>query len=75
MEDVSVEDVPKELPLKRQARKKPDLSGVEPKEITIQTKKGEKTFTGRSRKKVEFEQSAPPPPSNPWSSVMNSWLD
>ena len=74
MEDVeSVEPVPR----KRAPRKKPDLSGVEPKEITIKTKAGEKTFSARSRK-VAFE--APPPPalersSNPWGDVLSSWLD
>ena len=74
MEDEAVESV--EPPRKRAPRKKPDLSGVEPKEITIKTKAGEKTFSARSRK-VAFEP--PPPPAleraNPWSGVLNSWLD
>ena len=77
MEDA---DAPPELerePKKRAPRKKPDLSGVEPKAITIKTKSGEKTFSARSRPKRE---EAPPPverpvDTNPWSSVMNSWLD
>ena len=76
MEDDAVETVQPE-PRKRAPRKKPDLSGVEPKEITIKTKAGETTFSARSRK-VAFE--APPPPalersSNPWSGVLSSWLD
>ena len=74
MEDEAVESV--EPPRKRAPRKKPDLSGVEPKEITIKTKAGEKTFSARSRK-VAFE--APPPAleqaSNPWGDVLSSWLD
>ena len=64
-------------PRKRAPRKKPDLSGMEPKEITIKTKTGEKTFSARSRK-VAFEAPAPPAlerSSNPWSGVLNSWLD
>ena len=74
MEDESGEPVQPE-PRKRAPRKKPDLSGVEPKEITIKTKAGEKTFSARSRK-VAFE--APPPAlerANPWGDVLNSWLD
>ena len=76
MEDESEPVQPE--PRKRAPRKKPDLSGVEPKEITIKTKAGEKTFSARSRKQVASE--APPPPalersSNPWTGVLNSWLD
>ena len=77
MEDDAVETVQPE-PRKRAPRKKPDLSGVEPKEITIKTKAGEKTFSARSRK-VAFEEAPPPPAleraSNPWGDVLNSWLD
>ena len=78
MEDDAVETVQQPEPRKRAPRKKPDLSGVEPKEITIKTKAGEKTFSARSRK-VAFE-AAPPPAlerssTNPWSGVLNSWLD
>ena len=65
-------------PKKRAPRKKPDLSGVEPKEITIRTKAGEKTFAARSRPKREAWADVPVEPAipaNPWSSVMNSWLD
>ena len=40
MEDESEPVQPE--PRKRAPRKKPDLSGVEPKEITIKTKAGEK---------------------------------
>ena len=78
MEDPAVEvESAEPAPRKRAPRKKPDLSGVEPKEITIKTKAGEKTFSARSRK-VAFE--APPPPaleraSNPWGDVLSSWLD
>ena len=77
MEDAGSEvpDSPPELerePKKRAPRKKPDLSGVEPKEITIKTKKGERTFAARSKPKKEVDA---PPPSNPYSSLMNSWLD
>ena len=75
-----------ETPLPKRTRKKPDLSGVEPKPITIRTAKGEKTFSARARPKKEAApqaaesappqaESAPPVPQNPWSSVMNSWLD
>ena len=74
-----------ETPLPKRTRKKPDLSGVEPKPITIKTAKGEKTFSARARPKKESApesapepqaaESAPPVPQNPWSSVMNSWLD
>ncbi len=63
---------------KKRARKKPDLSGVEPKAITIKTKSGEKTFSARSRPKRQIEEAVPEPTpvdANPWSSVMNSWLD
>ncbi len=81
MEDPS-DAVPTPPPLERQPttkrpRKKPDLSGVEPKEITIKTKTGEKTFAARSKPKKVAWADAPPPaaPQNPWSSVMNSWLD
>ena len=77
MEDDAVETAQPE-PRKRAPRKKPDLSGVEPKPITIKTKAGEKTFSARSRK-VAFEAPPPPPAlersSNPWSGVLNSWLD
>ena len=76
MEDESEPVQPE--PRKRAPRKKPDLSGVEPKEITIKTKAGEKTFSARSRKQVAFEAPAPPAlerASNPWSGVLNSWLD
>ena len=63
-------------PKKRAPRKKPDLSGVEPKEITIKTKKGERTFAARSKPKKEVTPIGPPPsPANPYSSLMNSWLD
>ena len=65
-------------PKKRAPRKKPDLSGVEPKEITIKTKAGEKSFSARSRPRAEqapVEAMSPEPPSNPWSAVLNSWLD
>ena len=76
MEDESETVQPE--PRKRAPRKKPDLSGVEPKEITIKTKAGEKTFSARSRK-VAFEAPPPPPAlersSNPWTGVLNSWLD
>ena len=76
MEDESEPVQPE--PRKRAPRKKPDLSGVEPKEITIKTKAGEKTFSARSRK-VAVEAPPPPPAlersSNPWSGVLNSWLD
>ena len=74
-----------ETPLPKRTRKKPDLSGVEPKPITIKTAKGEKTFSARARPKKEAApesapepqaaESAPPVPQNPWSSVLNSWLD
>ena len=62
-------------PKKRAPRKKPDLSGVEPKEITIKTKKGERTFAARSKPKKEAVVGPPPSPANPYSSLMNSWLD
>ena len=63
-------------PKKRAPRKKPDLTGVEPKEITIKTKTGEKTFAARSKPKKEAWADAPvAPPANPYSSLMNSWLD
>ena len=83
MEDAGSEvpDSPPELerePKKRAPRKKPDLSGVEPKEITIKTKSGEKPFAARSKPKKEAwadASVAPPPPANPYSSLMNSWLD
>ena len=61
-------------PKKRAPRKKPDLSNVEPAAVTIRTKSGEKTFSARSRPKT----SAPPEPArptNPWESVLSSWLD
>ena len=78
MEDDAVETVQQPEPRKRAPRKKPDLSGVEPREITIKTKAGEKTFSARSRK-VAFEAPPPPPAlersSNPWTGVLNSWLD
>ena len=77
-----------DAPLPKRTRKKPDLSGVEPKEITFRTAKGEKTFSARARPKKEAApqaaesapephaaESAPPVPQNPWSSVLNSWLD
>ena len=78
-----MEDTPLPEMAPKRTRKKPDLSGVEPKPITIKTAKGEKTFSARARpKKVETEEpvepqaeSAPPVPQNPWSSVLNSWLD
>ena len=77
MEDESEPVQPE--PRKRAPRKKPDLSGVEPKEITIKTKAGEKTFSARSRKQGAYEEAPPPPvlerASNPWSAVPNSWLD
>ena len=64
---------------KRAPRKKPDLSGVEPKEITIKTAKGEKTFSARSRPRAEKAdvpvEPEVPAPANPWSSVLNAWLD
>ena len=60
-------------PKKRAPRKKADLIGVEPKEITIKTKKGERTFAARSKPKKEAVVA--PPPANPYSSLMNSWLD
>ena len=62
---------------KKRGRKKPDLSGIEPKEITIKTKTGEKTFAARSRKKEpqNFEQTPPAEPSNPWAATLNSWID
>ena len=79
MEDDAVETVQQPEPRKRAPRKKPDLSGVEPKEITIKTKAGEKTFSARSRKQVAYEEAPAPPvlerASNPWSAVLNSWLD
>ena len=84
MEDAgsAVPDSPPGLerePKQRAPRKKPDLSGVEPKEITIKTKTGEKTFAARSKPKREAWADAPvgppPPPANPYSSLMNSWLD
>ena len=68
-------------PSKRAPRKKPDLSGVEPKEITIKTKAGEKTFSARSKPRAEKVTWADvpveeaPPPAKPWSSVPNSWLE
>ena len=76
MEDDAVETVQQPEPRKRAPRKKPDLSGVEPKEITIKTKAGEKTFSARSRK-VASEAPAPPAleRANPWTGVLNSWLD
>ncbi len=72
-----------DTPLPKRTRKQPDLSGVEPKEITIKTAKGETTFSARARPKraerpeTEEPQAAPAPPvfDNPWSSVLNSWLD
>ena len=80
-----MEDTP--LPTKR-TRKKPDLSGVEPEEITIKTAKGEKTFSARARPKRaertpetpeseprEWAEPAAPVFENPWSSVLSSWLD
>ncbi len=39
-----MEEVPSPLPLVRPKRKKPDLTGIEPKEITIKTKSGEKNL-------------------------------
>ena len=56
MEDAGSEvpDSPPELerePKKRAPRKKPDLNNVSPKEITIKTKTGEKTFAARSKPK------------------------
>ena len=78
MDDASPSPLPLE-PKKRAPRKKPDLSGVEPKEITIKTKTGEKTFNARSKPKREawadIPVKEPAPPANPWSAVMNSWLD
>ena len=79
MEDPAVEvESAEPAPRKRAPRKKPDLSGVEPKPITIKTKTGEKTFSARSRK-VAFEEAPPPPAlersSNPWGDVLSSWLD
>ena len=62
-------------PKRRAPRKKPDLSGVDPKAITIKTKAGEKTFSARSKpKKVETPVEASQP-ANPWTSVIKSWLD
>ena len=79
MEDDAVETVQQPEPRKRAPRKKPDLSGVEPQQITIKTKAGEKTFSARSRKQVASEAPPPPPAlersSNPWTGVLNSWLD
>ena len=79
MEDVESVEPVTPAPRKRAPRKKkPDLSGVEPKPITIKTKTGEKTFSARSRK-VAFEEAPPPPAlersSNPWGDVLSSWLD
>ena len=66
-------------PKKRAPRKKPDLSGVEPKEITIKTAKGEKTFSARSKPSAaRAEKVTDVPveaPANPWGSVLNSWRD
>ena len=59
---------------KRRTRKKPDLSGVEPKAVTIKTKGGEKTFAARSKPKKEV-RIEDPIYQTPWTSVMNSWLD
>ena len=76
MDDTEAPPSPPELerePKKRAPRKKPDLSGVEPKEITIKTKTGEKTFAARSKPKKEAVVG--PPPANPYGSLMNSWLD
>ena len=77
-----MEDTPLPEMAPKRTRKKPDLSGVEPKPITIKTAKGEKTFSARARPKKEAApeapqaaESAPPVPQNPWSSVLNSWLD
>ena len=76
MEEADVPSPPEleREPKRRAPRKKPDLSGVEPKAITVKTKSGEKTFSARSRPRVQFEEPAPVD-TNPWSSVMNSWLD
>ena len=60
-------------PKKRAPRKKPDLSNVEPSAITIQTKTGAKTFSARSRPKTVAPE--PARPTNPWESVLSSWLD
>ena len=60
------------MPKKRAPRKKADLSGVEPKAMTIKTKSGEKTFAAR-KKEVRIEE--PSIYQNPWTSVMESWLD
>ncbi len=72
-------EVPSPPPLVRakRTRKKPDLTGVEPKEITIRTTNGEKTFSARSKPKLEKPEAEAQAPeaSNPWSSLMNSWLD
>ena len=75
--------LPAMTPAPKRARKKPDLSGVEPKEITIKTAKGEKTFAARARPKRATEsepreawaETAPPAIENPWSTVLNSWMD
>ena len=80
MEDAGSDEAPpsppelEREPKKRAPRKKPDLSGVEPKQITIKTKKGERTFAARSKPKREVD-APPPSPANPYSSLMNSWLD
>ena len=78
MEDAGSDSPPSPPELEREpkkrARKKPDLSGIEPKEITIKTKKGERTFAARSKPKKEVD-APPPSPANPYSSLMNSWLD
>ncbi len=55
----------REKTVARRARTKPDLSSVEPKEITNKTKHGENTFSARSRKPVPIE--APMESVNPWS--------
>ena len=74
MEDDAVETVQQPEPRKRAPRKKPDLSGVEPREITIKTKAGEKTFSARSRKQVAFEAPPPPPAPAPPPTVAINFL-
>ena len=77
MDDTEAPPSPPELERepKKLARKKPDLTGVEPKYITIKTNKGERTFAARSKPKKEAVDAPPPSPANPYSAVMNSWLD
>ena len=65
---------PEYVETKKRARKKPDLSGVDPKDVTIKTKGGEKTLAARSKAKKEVRLEEPIY-QNPWTSEMNSWLD